>query len=309
MSITRHVYEIYIKASPERVWEALTDPAFTVKYFHHTALETTLGKGESYRYVMTDGRAAIEGTIEEVEVCRRLTMSFRFLYDPALAAEPPSRVEWTLTPAGDVTRLTLTHGDLFKSPITWERVRMGWLPVLHGLKTYLETGDELGEIDDPEAERNADDPEGEWHRAQAISANNGTWDWLGKPDGERSAEDDDQMTLSAYAAAFHWARAARTGPENMARANWLLSRVWVVRSNGALALHHADLCMASCMEADLGDFDLAYAHEARARALACLGDVAESKAERTAAGEVPIADEEDRSIFESDLATEPWFGI
>ena len=142
-------------------------------------------------------------------------MTFRFLYDAALAEEPPSRVEWTLTPAGDVTRLTLTHGDLFQSPLTWDRVRMGWLTVVHGLKTLVETGEELGEIDDPQAEASAEDPEGEWHRSQGIAANNGTWDWLGKPADERTADDDEQMTLSAYAAAYHWARAARSGPENV----------------------------------------------------------------------------------------------
>jgi len=308
MSVARHVYEIYIKATPERVWQALTDPAFTVKYFHQTALESNLGQGDGYRYVMGDGQPAIEGTIEEIEPGQRLAMTFRFLYDAALAEEPPSRVEWVLTPAGDVTRLTLRHGDLFKSPLTWERTRLGWHTVIDGLKTLLETGEEMGVVDDPAATLYAEDPEGEWHRAQAIAANNATWDGLGKPDEERTSDDDEQMTLCAYAAAYHWARAARRGPENLARANWLLSRVWVVRRNGALALDYADLCMAATLEADLVDFDRAYAHEARARALACLGDLDEARAERAAAADVPIADDDDRKIFESDLESEPWFG-
>jgi uncharacterized protein YndB with AHSA1/START domain len=308
MSITRHVYEIYIKASPEKVWQALIDPAFTVKYFHGTAFESSLGKGDGYRYVMDDGRPAIEGVIEEVKPNSRLAMTFRFLYDTELAEEPPSRVEWELTPAGDVTRLTLRHGDLFQSPLTWERTRMGWHVVVDGLKTLLETGEPMGAIDDPAARVYADDPEGEWHRAQGIAANNRTWDWLGKRASERTDDDNEQMTMSAYAAAYHWARAARRGPENDARAQWLLSRVWVVRGNGELALNHADLCFAATVEADLGDFDLAYAHEARARALACLGQLKEARAERTAAAEVPIADDEDRKIFDSDLESEPWFG-
>ena len=97
---------------------------------------------------------------------------------------------------------------------------------------------------DPAGTTPAGDAEGEAHRAQGVTANNGTWAWLSKPDSERTAEDDEAMTLSAYAAAYHWARAARRGPENTARAEWLLARVWAVRRNGALALHHADRCMA-----------------------------------------------------------------
>ena len=155
----------------------------------------------------------------------------------------------------------------------------------------------------------SDDEAGELHRAQAIAANNGTWELLAKPEGERTSDDDEQMTMSAYAAAYHWSRAARRGPENEARANWLLSRVWAVRGNGALALHYGDLCMAVCAAARLADFDLAYAHEARARGLACLGRADLARAERAAAAAVEIADEEDRNIFASDLESEPWFGL
>lgn len=309
MNAARHVYEIYIKATPAQVWQALIDPAFTVQYFHRTAVESTFATGDPYRYVMADGGTAIQGMIEEVDPEHRLVMTFQFQNHSGMPDEPPSRVEWVITPAGDVTRLTLRHGDLFKSPKTWESVRMGWLPVIDGLKTLLETGEPLGAIDDPAADEVAGDPEGEWHRSQGITANNGTWDWLGKPDGERTVDDDEQMTLSAYAAAYHWARAARRGPENAARANWLLSRVWVVRGNGALALHHADIVMATCHENQLRDFDLAYAHEGRARALACLGRWDEAAAERAAAASTPIIDDEDRGIVEGDLAAEPWFGL
>jgi hypothetical protein len=124
-----------------------------------------------------------------------------------------------------------------------------------------------------------------------------------------TADDVDQMTMSAYAAAYHWSRAARRGPENDARAGWLLSRVWVVQGNGSLALQFADKVLAVCAANGLHDFDLAYGHEARARALACLGRLDEAAEERDRAAAVPIADDEDRSIFEPDLAAEPWFGL
>ena len=147
------------------------------------------------------------------------------------------------------------------------------------------------------------------HRELAVDANNGTWDWLGKPDGERTASDEERMTESAYAAAYHWSRAAGAVPANAARAQWLLSRVWAVRGNGDVALRHADAVLAVCREAGLQDFDLAYGHEARARALACLGRRDEALAERETAAAVPIADAEDREVVAADLAAEPWFGI
>ena len=88
-----------------------------------------------------------------------------------------------------------------------------------------------------------------------------------------------------------------------------MSRAHVVLGHGELALHHADQCAATCASAGLDDFDLAYAHEARACALACLGRLDEARVERKAAGAVDIADPEDRAIVESDLAAEPWFGL
>lgn len=309
MSITRHVYETYIKAAPDQVWQAIIDPAFTRQYFYETAIESSFGVGDGYRYVLADGTPAAEGVIEVIEPGRRLTMTFRLLYDTALAEEPPGKVEWIITPAGDVTRLTVRHGDLFKSPRTWEHVRMGWLPIVDGLKSVLETGSGLGVVDDPDAMAFSANPEGDWHRSQGVTANNSIWDVLGKPDDERTELDDEQMTAAAYAAIYHWARATGSGPANITRGQYMIAKVWVARRNGPLALHYADLTMATCVANDLGDFDLAYAHEARARALALLGAVDEARAERDAAAAVPVADPDDLEIVESDLAAEPWFGI
>jgi hypothetical protein len=240
-------------------------------------------------------------------------MTFKMLFAPNLAEEPASRVEWVLTPVGSTaTRLTLRHNDLARSPGTWATAKFGWVYLLDGIKTLLETGSPLGTIDDPAAAPDAqvaDEVDGDWHRAQGIEANNATWEWLAKPDGERTDEDDELMTRSAYTAAYHWARAKGRGPENEARAEWLLSRVWVVRGEGALALRHADRCAAAGAAGGLQDFDLAYAHEARARALACLGRDDEARASLAAARAVPIADDEDRAILEGDLDSGPWYGI
>lgn len=309
MAAPRHIFETYIQASPERIWEAITDPTFTRQYLLDAGVESSFEPGEAIRYVGATGEAAV-GEIEIAEPPCRLVLSFRLVYDAALAEEPPSRVEWLLTPAGEVTRVTLLHGDLGFSPLTWQATRRGWVRVLGGLKTLLETGAPLAAIvDEDESVADADEIQSTWHRAQGVEANNATWQWLGKPDGERSADDEAAMTRSAYAAAYHWARAAGRGPENEARAEWLLARVWTVRRHGELALAHADRCLAICQESGLADFDLAYAHEGRARALAALGRLAEAAAARELAAAVPIADDEDREIVERDLAGGPWFGL
>ena len=312
MAAAAHIYEIFIRTTPERVWEALIDPEYTRQYFHGTRFESTFERGSGYRNVLGDGTAAVDGVIEEFDPPHRLVMTWHVLDDPEMAAEPPSRVEWQLSPAtddGSVTRVTLRHGDLALSPRTWAHVRLGWVAIIDGLKTLLETGEPLGDIDtagDGPA-LTASDVDAQWHRTQAIAANNSVWEIL--EDQSDTSDGGDELLHRAHAAAYHWARAADSGPVNQARASWMLSRCYVVLGHGALALHHADTCSRICATSDLVDFDLAYAHEARARALACLGQLDEARIEHRRASTVEIADPEDGSIFASDLAAEPWFGL
>ena len=151
--------------------------------------------------------------------------------------------------------------------------------------------------------------EAEWHRIQAIDANNATWELL---DGRAlTADEADDLLGRAYAATYHWQRAADATPVNAARAAWLVSRAHAVLGQGDLALHHAQRSAAHVGEAgDLAaDFDHAYAHEATARALACLGRLDEARAELALANAVEIADPEDRSIVEADIKSEPWYGL
>ena len=79
--------------------------------------------------------------------------------------------------------------------------------------------------------------------------------------------------------------------------------------HGEAALYHADRCAEHVAAGGLADFDLAYAHEARARALACLGRLDEAATELATARTVPIADDDDRSILEGDLTAGPWYGL
>lgn len=147
------------------------------------------------------------------------------------------------------------------------------------------------------------------HRSIAIEANNSTWEILGRPVDQISPEEAEEMTRRAYAAAYHWQRAEGSTPANSARADWLLSRVWVVRGDGALAMNYARRCMATCEASSLADFDLAYAYEALARAHACLGQAPQARQCREKAAWVPIADPEDKKVVDGDLTSEPWFGL
>lgn len=307
MPAAAHVYEIFITAAIQRVWDALLDPEFTTQYFHGTTFRSEFRQGSGYRNVLPGDRDAVEGVIEEIDPPHRLVMTWHVLYDTALSAEPPGRVEWRLAPAnedGSVTRVTLRHGDLARSPLTWEHVRLGWVEILDSFKTLLETGTPMPSVETSGPP--GDDIEGHWHRTQAITANNSVWELLGDDTGTPELG---ELLSRAYASAYHWKRAAGRTPANAARASWLLSRCHAVLGHDDLALQHADECLRLVTEARLLDFDLAYAHEARGRALAASGRLAEAAIEVDEARATPIDDPEDRSIFQGDLASPPWFGL
>jgi uncharacterized protein YndB with AHSA1/START domain len=307
-----HVYEIFIRASRERIWNALIDPEYTTRYFHGTRFESSFEPGAPYvSRIVAQDLLAVDGTIEVFEPPSRLVYTWHTLYDAEMAAEPPSRVEWTLAPAtedGAVTRVTMRHGDLGMSPKTWESVRIGWVAIIDSMKTLLETGEPLPSVGTGDRAA-ANEVDGKWHRMQGVAANNSTWELL---DGRQLTDDEaDDLLGRAYAATYHWRRAEGATAVNAARGSWLVSRSHAVLGQGELALHHARRSSAHVQEAgDLAaDFDHAYAHEATARALACLGRLDEARAELALAAAVEIADPEDRAIIESDLKSEPWFGL
>ena len=302
MPAARHQYEIYIRATPEQVWEALLDPAFTRQYFHGTAFDRPPVQGEPFRTSLPDGKPAIDGTVEVLDPPHRLVHTWHTLYDADLAAEPVSRVEWHVEPAGDgLTRLRLIHADLAQSPKTWANVEHGWVWILDSLKTLLETGHPLPAKDSeppPDTE-----PDAEWHRMQAVEANNSAWELIELPD--RTPDQDEDLLRRAYAAAYHWDRAAGRTPANAARADWLLAKVHLLVGRPDTSLAHATRCLTTCETHGLKDFDLAYAHEASARALKVLGRDAEAIRHWEAAQAVPIADDEDRANLAEDLANGP----
>ena len=140
-------------------------------------------------------------------------------------------------------------------------------------------------------------------RRLAVDLFNEVWRLMER-DG-RTAADDDRMLHAAHASRHHWGQIG--APENLARGEWQISRVYTVLGRAEPALHHARRCLDICVEHGIGDWDLAYAHEALARAYQTAGDrdlaiASRREAERAARH---IADPEDREHLEHDLQTLP----
>jgi uncharacterized protein YndB with AHSA1/START domain len=139
------VYSVFIRATPEQVWDAITKPEFTTRYFHGTRVESTFEPGAPYLSLAGDGdQTLVDGEVLESDPPRMLKHTWRALYDPETASEPFSRVTWEIEPQeGGVTKLTVVHDQLEAAPKTAESVAGGWSYVLSGLKTLLETGEPL----------------------------------------------------------------------------------------------------------------------------------------------------------------------
>jgi uncharacterized protein YndB with AHSA1/START domain len=139
---TVQVYQLFIKASPEQIWEAIVDPELTSKYFYGSRITIT---PEGRLSTSPDGSENWgDSEVLEWDPPRKLVHGWRSLYDPELAAEGTSRVTWEIEPGdGGVTKLTLVHDQLEDAPRTAESVSGGWMLVLSGLKTLLETGESL----------------------------------------------------------------------------------------------------------------------------------------------------------------------
>lgn len=152
-----NVYRIWIEATPQRIWQALTDPSELERYGYGGRYEIDVRPGGAYRVGATDQmlqagapEQMLEGEYVEVDEPRRLAQTWHALFDEQMTAEPPTRITYELEPgAGGVTKLTLTHevaGAPLVAAITTGAVAEagGGFPwVLSDLKTYLETGKTL----------------------------------------------------------------------------------------------------------------------------------------------------------------------
>jgi uncharacterized protein YndB with AHSA1/START domain len=136
------VFEIYIKTTPERLWEAITDAELRSRYTFGVRVESDWTPGSTY-----EGRGfgaedpILGGENLEVDPPRRLVQSYDALWSDEVRAAGTSRVTWEIEPVGDSCRLVVTHDELPETAS--DEIYGGWPMILSGLKTLLETGGNL----------------------------------------------------------------------------------------------------------------------------------------------------------------------
>jgi uncharacterized protein YndB with AHSA1/START domain len=135
------VFEIYIKTTPERLWEAITDPALRAQYSFGVGIESDWTNGSRYEANAAGGLPIAAGENLEVDPPRRLVQSFNALWSDEVKAEETSRVTWEIEQIEDSCRLTVTHDQLREGAN--DELYGGWPMILSGLKTLLETGEKL----------------------------------------------------------------------------------------------------------------------------------------------------------------------
>ena len=152
--VITQVYSVFIKATPEAIWDAITKSEWTQKYGYQPIAEYDLRPGGTYRGCASEEYQAmgmpevvVEGEVLEVDPPRKLVHTWRFMWDEQVKAEGPTRVTFEIEPGeGGVTKLTVTH-ELENAPTTAAYLAGeiadaggGWSWVLSDLKTLLETG-------------------------------------------------------------------------------------------------------------------------------------------------------------------------
>jgi len=156
---TVQMYRVYIKATPEGIWEAITKPEWTIKYGYAPLVDYDLRAGGAFRAYANEGMKALgcpevisDGEVIEADPPRKLVQTWRMTMTPEMAAEAFTRLTFEIEPVrGGVSKLTVTH-DVSGAPM-WAAVLRGesesggagggWSEILSGLKTLLETGEQL----------------------------------------------------------------------------------------------------------------------------------------------------------------------
>ena len=138
------VYTIYIAATPEAVWQALTSAEFSRKYFFGNSVEVDLKVGGTYVVRPPDGSVHISGEVVECAPPRKLTVTFNVNWPALVEKLGPTLVTYEIEPTGDAVRLTMTESH--DRPISDDILsggRQGWPAILSSLKSLLETGKPL----------------------------------------------------------------------------------------------------------------------------------------------------------------------
>jgi uncharacterized protein YndB with AHSA1/START domain len=155
-SVTTQVYRVYIKATPEAIWDAITDPDWTEKYGYGGRAEFDLRPGGAYKGFTSEAMrsmgspdVAVDGEVIEADRPRKLVQTWRMVMDPEMAEQGFTRLTWEIEEGkGGVTRLTVIHdlegapklATLVSGAMEDQGAGGGWSWVLSDLKTLLETG-------------------------------------------------------------------------------------------------------------------------------------------------------------------------
>jgi uncharacterized protein YndB with AHSA1/START domain len=142
MSKPEFVYTTFIKTTPERLWHALTDTAFTESYWFGCRLSSDWKVG-SPMHMTKGGKMMNECVILESDPPRRLAYSWLTVFDEEMKREQPSRVTFTIEPSQNAVKLTVTHDGFAEGSKTLPSISNGWPLVLSSLKSILETGQPL----------------------------------------------------------------------------------------------------------------------------------------------------------------------
>jgi uncharacterized protein YndB with AHSA1/START domain len=135
------IFEIYIKTTPERLWEAITDEELRSRYTFGVRPVSDWTPGSAYQCVVPGPTVVVDGENLEVDPPRRLVQSFNALWSDDVRAEGTTRVTWEIEQVQDSCKLTVTH-DQLREGANGE-IYGGWPQILSGLKTLLETGETL----------------------------------------------------------------------------------------------------------------------------------------------------------------------
>ena len=143
MDKSEFAYVIMIRTTPEKLWQALTEPEFTRRFWVGTVQECDWKIGSPWKLLAPDGRVADAGEVAEIDVPRKLVLKWQNHLFAELTAEGFSRMTYTLEPMGSSVKLTVTHTmDRDDSKLV-KAVSNGWPSILSSLKSLLETGEAL----------------------------------------------------------------------------------------------------------------------------------------------------------------------
>jgi uncharacterized protein YndB with AHSA1/START domain len=145
MAKSKFVYVTYIRTTPKKLWQALTDPKFLRQYFFGATHESEWKRGSSWCIKAPDGRMVDSGEVLESKPPRKLVLKWRNELVPEYRAEGYTRMTYEIEKSGSSVKLTVTH-EMNKAGSKFiDGVANGWPPILSSLKSLLETGESLVE--------------------------------------------------------------------------------------------------------------------------------------------------------------------